>query len=139
MVETDAVRSEDIAEITGDDVVLHIGCSEQWATWAIQTYKRSSPGEVTKTNVLLKESDGYNIITSAKENIEEQLGGGEATQLIHHASLSYRIGFDEQRARELLEDLETALDFGADGHKVELRLTHSTLESLVRQFQRQVA
>lgn len=128
-----------VAEISGDDVVLHVGCSEDWATWAIETADRSSPGEVTQANVLLKEGDGWNVVTAAKENIEEQLSGGEPVQLLDHAPLSYRVGFSEERARELRDDLESALEFGADAHRVELRLAHSTLQSLVAQFRRQIA
>jgi len=132
--------SNNLAEITGDDVVLHIGCSEQWATWAIQTYNQSSPGDVTQADVLFKESDGFNVVTAAKQTIQKQLeDDAKPAHLIDHATMSYRVGFDEDRARALLDDLETALEVGAAAHQLELRLTHQTLESLVRQFQRQVA
>jgi len=127
-----------VAEISGDDVVLHIGCSEQWATWAVETAKHSSPGEVTQTNVLLKEADGWNVVTAAKETIQDQLDGGDPVRLLDHAPYSYRVGFSEARARELLDDLEAALEFGADAHQLELRLAHSTLQSLVTQFRRQI-
>ena len=129
---------EHVAEVSGTDVVLHIGCSEQWATWAVTTADRSSPGEVVQTDVFLKEADGWNTVTAAKKTIEAQLAGGEPEQLLDHAPFSYRVGFSEEHARELLEDLETALKVGADAHKLELNLAHSTLQSLVAQFRRQI-
>jgi len=126
---------------TGDepvDVVLHIGCSEQWATWAINTYKQSTSNDVTQTDILLKESDGFGVVSSTRDTIRDQLDGGDPTQVIDHAPYSYRVGFSESRARELLADLEDAIEFGADAHKLELRLTHETLYSLVKQFQEQI-
>jgi hypothetical protein len=128
-----------VAEVSGRDVILHIGCSEQWATWAVTTADQSSPGDVAQTDVLLKEGDGWNAVTAAKATIEEQLAGGEPIQLLDHAPYSYRVGFSEEDARGLLDDLETALEFGADAHKLELNLGHTTLRSLVAQFRRQTA
>ena len=138
-VATDGGQSTDaLARINGDDVILEIGCSPQWAAWAINAYKQTESDDVIETNVLLKETDGWGLITAARDTIVDQLDGGEPTRLLEDATYHYRLGFDRERARALVDDLETALAAGADGHQIELRLTHATLESLVRQFRRQI-
>lgn len=123
-----------VTEISGDDVILHIGCSQQWVSWARGAATQTSPGEAIQADVFLKESDGWEVVSAAAATIEDQLDGGEPTRLLDHAPFSYRVGFSEERARELLQDLETALEIGADAHKIELRLSHDTLQSIVEQF-----
>jgi len=138
-VATDGGQSTDaLARINGDDVILEIGCSPQWATWVIETSKNAAPGEVIQTDVLLKETDDWGVVTAATETIAEQLDGGEPTRLLEHAEYHYRIGFNADHAGNLREKLDDALAFGADAHQLELRLSYETLESLVRQFRGQI-
>lgn len=127
-----------VTEITGDDVVLHLGCSELWASWVVMTADAVERDDVTQADVYLKESDEWSALSNAVATIEDQLDGGEPTRLLEHTDLSYRIGFSEGHARALLDDLEAALEFGADGHKVELQLTYPTIHSLASQFRRQI-
>lgn len=128
---------DQVAEVDGDDVVLDIGCSEEWASMAIRTSQHVGPEDVTQVNVLLKEGDGVRAVTDAIASIERQLDGGEPIPILDHAPHQYRIGFSEERARQIVDDLKTSLEFGADAHSIELKLAPSTLNELVEQFRRQ--
>jgi len=127
-----------VTEVTGDDVVFNLGCSERWASWVVMTADAVDEDDVTQVDVLLKESEDWSALSNAVATIEDQLDGGEPTRLLDHTDLSYRIGFSEQHARALLDDLEAALEFGAGGHKVELQLTYPTMHSLAAQFRGQI-
>lgn len=122
-------------------MLLDMGCSEEWAGWVVRAYKQchQSGGQVAEGRIFLKEDDGWGLVTKTRDTFVVQLKGGDVDGLLVDAgTFRYTLGFSEEHARELIDELETALEMGVTGHLLKLRFHVSTLEGLVRQLKSQV-
>lgn len=115
----------DVVPVTGDDVILWNGCSEEWVSWTFETIAsvQDDDGEVVVFDILLLQRGQWTAITDWEKSIERQLAGGDPIQINPQGTYEYKFGFSTEDAREMLRDIETVKDFGGAGHNIRIPLS----------------
>lgn len=129
----------DVIPVSGDDVILWMGCSEEWCWWAVDTIRNAMDAgrEAVHLHILLKEGDGWRVITDWRETIQAQLGGDDAERLLPHAPYEYRLGFSDEDARRMLSETKSVLNAGADGYDIHVPVSIEKSKKLALQLREQ--